>query len=138
MIPNDCLIVKPKEGVAPFTHLTWNSNGCPKTIPLDIYKLNEYRLVIVEDPNYLLSPNPEAVPTPPPKEKEPDKEKEAEDKEPETDNKLEEKTEKPDFIKEAKDVTDAMLEGDLTKANKEAKDLMDKVKTSGKGKNKKR
>ena len=112
MIPNDCLIVKPKEGVASFTHLTWNSNGCPKTIPLDIYKLNEYRLVIVEDPNNLI----------------PKTEPEPEEKEPQP----------PDLIKETKDVTDALLEGDITKANKEAKDLMDKVKKVGKGKNKKR
>lgn len=111
-IPSDCLIVKPKEGVAPFTHLTWNANGCPKTIPLDIYKLNEYRLVIVEDPNNLI-PN-EA---------------------PETINKPESKT---DFVKEAKDVTDALIKGDVTKANEEAKDLLEKVKKVGKGKNKKR
>ena len=51
MIPNDCLIVKPKEGVSPFTHLTWNSNGCPKTIPFDIYELNKERLDVLEDPN---------------------------------------------------------------------------------------
>lgn len=115
-IPSDCLVVEPNEGVSPFTHLTWNSHNCPKAIPLDIYELNKYRLTIVKDPHNLIlkeTIEPEKI------------QPEPEDKE-------------VDLEKEVKDVTDALLDKDIVTAGKETKDLIEKVKAHGKGKNRKR
>ena len=109
-IPNDCLIVKPKEGVSPFTHLTWNSHNCPKTIPKFIYDLNKYRLDIMDDPHSLIP----------------------------IESKPEPESKEIDLGKEIKDVADAVKDGDLEKAKIEAKDLVEKVKIHGKSKNKKR
>ena len=137
-IPNDCLIVKPKKDVSPFTHLTWNSNGCPKTIPKHIYELNEYRLDIVEDPHYLVWPDPKIE-----AQKAAEKEKAAANKDKDAEKEENEEEKEPekapvDLEKEVKDVTDAVKEGDLTKATDEVKDLFEKVKGHGKGKNPKR
>ena len=119
-IPNDCLVVKPKKDISPFTYLTWNSHNCPKTIPLDIYKLKKHKLDIVDDPHSLVLQD-KAEPTP--------------EEKPMAKSTFERPV---DIEKEVKDVTDALLDGDIVKAGEETKDLIKKVKASGKGKNKKR
>ncbi|MCK5018161.1 MAG: hypothetical protein KAS32_13985 [Candidatus Peribacteraceae bacterium] len=139
IIPNDCLIVEPMADVSPFTHLTWNSHGCPKTIPLHIYELNKHRLVIIEDPHFLILPDPavEAQKAADLEKAKADADKDK-DKGSEKEETKEEAEKALDLLKEGKDVTDAIKEGDLGKATTEAKDLIDKVRGHGKGKNKKR
>jgi len=67
--PQDCLVVKLKEGVSPFSCRTWRIyEKDEKNIPLDIYNLVQDKLVVTKDPHGLLMIDKE----PEPEEKKPE------------------------------------------------------------------
>jgi hypothetical protein len=54
-IPNDCVVVKKKESVSPFSLRHWYSGrGEQKTVPLDIYQLVKDRVILVKDVHQLI------------------------------------------------------------------------------------
>lgn len=111
-IPDDCVVVKTLPTVKG-THVgTWFiREGEVKTIPLHLYNLIPDKLELLENPHNLnIGSKPKEKPEP---EEEP-----------------------VDLDKEVKDVTDAILDGDIVKAGDETKDLIKKVKNIAK-KNKK-
>ena len=90
--------------------------GETKMCPMDVYKEGEAKgmLELVADAKKSKKPEPNEIP------------KEEDKPEPEV-----------DLDKEVKDVTDALLEGDLVKAGEETKDLISKVRNLGTKKGKK-